>query len=191
MSKNSIKVKEWRKRTKKHIIEAMGGKCQICSYNKCDGALDLHHIDPSQKDFAFGKIRSTPKSWATIVIELRKCILLCCRCHRELHDGVVMLPDKFATFNIEYTEYKELKQFDKCSICGKNKPINYHFCSLICAGKAHRQVDWDNVDLFTLLKTKSKSQIAEKLGISEAAVRKRFKKLTEKVGFEPTFNATS
>ena len=27
-------------------------------------------------------------SWARIVRELDKCVLLCCRCHREVHDGM-------------------------------------------------------------------------------------------------------
>ena len=39
---------------KRLAIEYKGGKCICCGYDKYDGALDFHHIDPSQKDFNLG-----------------------------------------------------------------------------------------------------------------------------------------
>lgn len=30
----------------------MGGKCQICGYNRSFQALDLHHLNPSEKEFS-------------------------------------------------------------------------------------------------------------------------------------------
>ena len=82
---SSEKVKKWRHETKKRIIESMGGKCQICGYNKCDSALDLHHINPEEKEISLASIRANPKSWSLIVAELRKCVLICANCHREEH----------------------------------------------------------------------------------------------------------
>lgn len=43
-----------REKLKKDAIEYKGGKCQICGYDKCDSALEFHHLDPSQKDFGIG-----------------------------------------------------------------------------------------------------------------------------------------
>lgn len=31
-------------------IEYMGGKCVRCGYDKCQAALEFHHLDPSKKD---------------------------------------------------------------------------------------------------------------------------------------------
>jgi len=96
MSKSSRAVIEWRKRTKARIVDSMGGKCAICGYKKHHEVLELHHMDPSKKKFSFGSIRANPKSWSTIVEELRKCVLLCSNCHKEVEAGYV---------NIEHKEY--------------------------------------------------------------------------------------
>jgi hypothetical protein len=47
--------------------------------------MDFHHIDPREKDFS---ISDRMTSFEAIRAELGKCILLCCRCHREVHDGL-------------------------------------------------------------------------------------------------------
>lgn len=101
MSKQSEKVIRWRANTKRKVISSMGGCCQICKYNKCDSALDLHHIDPSAKELSFNRIRANPVSSDKIKNELKKCILLCCRCHREVHAGIVSLPETYQTFDEE------------------------------------------------------------------------------------------
>ena len=36
------------------IKQQRGGKCEKCGYDKYLGALDFHHLDPSQKDFTIG-----------------------------------------------------------------------------------------------------------------------------------------
>ena len=109
MPRNNVKnVQNWRRRSKERIVAAMGGCCQICGYRKCTSALALHHIDPSQKDFSFGRMRAHPKAWIKIVVELRKCVLLCHNCHSELHDGVVELPKKFSSFDERFVDYKNM-----------------------------------------------------------------------------------
>lgn len=47
-------------------------------------AFDFHHLDPMEKDFS---ISDRMTSFEAIVRELAKCVLLCARCHREVHDG--------------------------------------------------------------------------------------------------------
>lgn len=40
-----------RKLMKEKCVEYMGGKCKICGYNKCNSALEFHHLDPNNKEF--------------------------------------------------------------------------------------------------------------------------------------------
>ena len=83
MSKSSEAVKQWRKNTKLKLITCMGNKCQICNYNKSTNALEFHHLDPNEKDFGISSILT--KSFASLVEESDKCILLCSNCHAEEH----------------------------------------------------------------------------------------------------------
>lgn len=71
------------RKIKLQAIEYKGGKCIDCGYNKCIAALEFHHLDPSTKDLSMNwRLRSFEK----IKFELDKCVLLCCRCHRERHN---------------------------------------------------------------------------------------------------------
>lgn len=68
---------------KERAIQHLGGKCQICGYDKCPAAFDFHHLDPDEKDFAISEVMD----WERLVVELDKCVLLCANCHREVHAG--------------------------------------------------------------------------------------------------------
>lgn len=70
-------IKQW-------ALEYHGNKCSICGYNKCDDALEFHHKNPQEKDFALSD-RNLILDWTEIKKELDKCILVCANCHRELH----------------------------------------------------------------------------------------------------------
>ena len=134
------RVKQWRQNTKIKMVEAMGGQCQCCGYDKCIRALAFHHIDPSEKDIGFGEIRSNPKSWNKIVEELRKCILVCHNCHSEIHAGIRDLPDNFSKFNEEYSIAGRVLDFDECPQCRKQKPVNRKYCSHKCSQTNRRKV---------------------------------------------------
>lgn len=185
MSRRSENVKRWRRATKDRIVKSMGGKCCVCGYNKCNSALALHHIDPSQKDFSFGAIRANIKSWMAIVAELKKCALVCNNCHSEIHDGVTFLPEDHATFNSEYEQYKELRAEKikkeklkfKCPVCNKVRLKENKTCSVECNLKLRAKRLWDSVNLEEEIKTKSVVAIAKELGCSDVAVHKRLKKL--------------
>ena len=181
---SSEKIKKWRHETKKRIIESMGGKCQICGYNKCNSALDLHHIKPEEKEISLGAIRANPKSWNTVIVELRKCVLICANCHREVHEGITEIPESISTFDEKYADYitvkKEMQKsnmLDRCPVCNKEKSITQKTCSNKCAGTLRNTVDWDNVDLKTLLEKYSREEIGRQLNVTGAAVTKRAKKL--------------
>jgi hypothetical protein len=65
-----------------------GGRCENCSYQfdyENSFAFDLHHLDPSKKDFQFNQIGT--RRWDRITEELDKCSLLCAICHRRAHNA--------------------------------------------------------------------------------------------------------
>lgn len=86
---NSCAVNKRKMRVKKKALDYKGGKCAICDYDKCIEALEFHHKDPSKKEFSLSGCHCL--SWERVVKELNKCILLCCRCHREFHSGLIDL----------------------------------------------------------------------------------------------------
>lgn len=69
-------------RIKQRMINYKGGKCSICNYSKCMGALEFHHLEPTKKEFDFGGAHC--RKWSSLQEELDKCILVCSNCHREL-----------------------------------------------------------------------------------------------------------
>jgi hypothetical protein len=55
-------------------------KCARCPEND-PVCLDLHHLDPAEKDFTPSSASSFPK----FLEEAKKCIILCANCHRKEH----------------------------------------------------------------------------------------------------------
>lgn len=69
----------------------LGGGCKICGYNRCLQALDFHHLDGKNKDSSVSKLAISGGSYLKAKKEAEKCVLLCCRCHREVHYGVATI----------------------------------------------------------------------------------------------------
>lgn len=179
MSKRSEAVKRWRNKTKERMTESMGGECVCCGYKVCQRSLDFHHLDPSEKELSFGKMRAEPHAWSKIVEELRKCVLVCSNCHGEIHEGLIEVPKDAARFNEEFAEYstKSVEEIEPCPICGEDKPKRKITCSRVCAARKTGKVNWSQIDLEEKLKTQSISRIAEELDVSWNAVKKRMKKV--------------
>ncbi len=77
------KLKRIRGRNKKAlVVQSMGGKCQKCGYAKNLAALDFHHKEKN-KEFLLSK--NNP-SLERMILESKKCQLLCANCHREAHN---------------------------------------------------------------------------------------------------------
>lgn len=95
---------------KRKFVEYFGGKCQLCGYDKCIGALEFHHVNPDEKEFSLAQNRINFSNWDKCVEEAKKCMLICNRCHRELHhlDTEMLVEswgnDKFYKYNIELEE---------------------------------------------------------------------------------------
>ncbi len=62
----------------------LGGKCSICGYKKCSAALDFHHNKGKKEAHVSFLIKNDSKQKA--LKEIKKCILLCANCHREVHN---------------------------------------------------------------------------------------------------------
>jgi predicted HNH restriction endonuclease len=71
-----------KRKLKRELIEMLGGKCSKCGYNKCEAALDFHHEGNKEESIT---ILLKNDSKQRILKEIKKCILLCANCHRELH----------------------------------------------------------------------------------------------------------
>ena len=66
------------------LIAYKGGKCERCGYNKCNRALEFHHIDPGVKDFGISD--QINRNIDDLKAEADKCILVCSNCHAEIHE---------------------------------------------------------------------------------------------------------
>lgn len=73
-----------RRKQRTQLKEKFGGKCSICSYDRCLNALDFHHLDPNIKEDRVSYIFQT-RGMALALKEASKCILVCRNCHAEIH----------------------------------------------------------------------------------------------------------
>jgi 5-methylcytosine-specific restriction endonuclease McrA len=84
-AKSVISVQKRREKIKIMSVDYKGGCCEKCGYDKYIGALEFHHLNPSEKDFTIAK-GGHCSSWEKVKKELDKCILVCANCHREIHE---------------------------------------------------------------------------------------------------------
>jgi transposase len=85
------RVNQRRRVIKRKLVAEAGGKCVICGYDRCQRALEFHHLDPKTKEFHLGYTGVT-RSLARARAEARKCMLLCSNCHAEVEAGITAVP---------------------------------------------------------------------------------------------------
>lgn len=171
--------KIWRKKAKGYLAAAFGGACTICGYDKTIAALDYHHVEPTEKEVLLSVACSNGSSWEKIVQEARKCTIVCCRCHREIHAGVTELPENCVRFNEDYADIIKLrtKEFDQCPVCGEEKNKRQKFCSTTCSQQTQKKFDVSKEELEVLVKDHTYRHIGEMFGVSDNAIKKRCKSL--------------
>lgn len=82
--KSNEKAKRHRADFKRKLVEYMGSKCIDCGLvSEFHAVYDVHHLDPSQKEFYMARAKSVP--WDSVKKELENCVLLCAVCHRIRH----------------------------------------------------------------------------------------------------------
>lgn len=82
------------KRAKQKMLREykMSCSCKTCGYSKkthtrfSTWALDFHHHRKNKK-FNVGNMIRDGYSWKSILKEISKCVVICCRCHVEIHDS--------------------------------------------------------------------------------------------------------
>lgn len=169
-------VKNSRARLKSRAVYVLGGKCQICGYDKCQQALEFHHINPLEKEFTIQE--NCNRSWDTIKNEIQKCALLCANCHREVHANIIEVP-LITPFDNERAEeisklIDDLKshKFYYCKQCGVEVSKGNDTCPT-CAALSKRKVDRPSrEELKDLIRNQSFVSIARLYGVTDNAVRK-------------------
>jgi Mor family transcriptional regulator len=109
------KILIWAKKLK--AVNIMGGKCEICGELKLWN-LCFHHKNKEDKEEDINYLRSSKVRFSELMVELKKCQLVCQNCHREIHklqDNI----NKRQRLNKKLC--LEFKQTNNCEICGYNK----------------------------------------------------------------------
>jgi uncharacterized CHY-type Zn-finger protein len=169
MKRNSEYQLRFKRRKKEEAIAVFGGKCQLCGYDKCMGALDFHHLDPAKKKINLG-LAIIQWSWEKVKPELDKCILLCANCHRELHYKSV---PNHNLINLVRPWIKII-----CPVCKKKidtKDNNQIYCSNVCRGLSERKTEHpskEDLKKLILDDTVSWVKMGKMFGVSDNAVRK-------------------
>jgi len=88
----SESVARHRRKLKEIIVAEAGGSCAICGYSRYVGALEFHHLNPSDKRLTLSW-NGVTLSLDTLRAEARKCLLVCSNCHAEIEGGVTKVPD--------------------------------------------------------------------------------------------------
>lgn len=181
MSK-SQNIIAFRQRRKMNLIKVAGGKCAICGYDHCVTALEFHHIDPAQKSYGVavnGNCHDLEKDLA----EIKKCILVCANCHREIHEGLYSEVELWDKQNYSEEIAEQLRQEKHnlqtkthyfCSSCGVEITCDSStgMCAP-CAAKSRRVATRPSRDeLKFLIRTCTFTDIGRKYGVTDNAIRK-------------------
>ena len=170
-------VKNSRVRLKERAVYVLGEKCQCCGYNKCMAALEFHHLNPEEKDFSISRIAN--RKWSEVRQELRKCILVCANCHREIHQNLIDNEKLCSSFNEE--KAKEIDQIIKtekegkifyCEKCGKEISKWSTLCRQCKLESLNRKEKPEREVLKKLIRTVPFVKIGEMYGVSDNAIRK-------------------
>lgn len=181
-SKNVI---DYRVRRKFNLIQVCGAKCNLCGYDKLQDALDFHHINPDEKEYSIsqnGRCHDIKKD----LNEVKKCILVCANCHREIHAGMhaeeellekKIYDEKKAQQLINAKEYLMTKTIYHCKKCGKE--LSNKNKSMLCE-KCYKESISQHIpsknELKELLKQFNFCEIGRKYGVSDNTIRKWCKK---------------
>lgn len=155
-----------RKRT---LVEIAGGKCILCGYDKCLRALTFHHRNPQDKKFELNVSEIKSKNWDLVLLELKKCELLCVRCHCEIHDKEF---EHYIDIPIGTVPGCGQKEFP-CQKCGK---IRFYRTKSICDECSKKNLRKTERPQYDVLKTQIENlgykATGRFYGVSDNAIRK-------------------
>lgn len=70
------------------VTDKLGGKCVECGYNEFPDLFEFHHLRRSKKNRNVSKL-IRESSWAKVILEIRRCLLVCPNCHKAIHMGLI------------------------------------------------------------------------------------------------------
>lgn len=173
---------EYRKRRKNNLIKVCGSKCAICGYDTIQDALEFHHLNPLEKEFGIAE-NGNCHDLELDLKEIKKCILVCSNCHREIHAGLYSLEEleqkkffdnDFANFLREEKMQNNIKKEYFCKECGLKlyEKTKTGLCAT-CYAKSMRVVNRPTrEELKNLIRNKPFVQIAEMFHVTDNAIRK-------------------
>jgi hypothetical protein len=76
---------KWRNKVRLWYINCKNDtECCVCGENR-SSVLEFHHVHPENKTFCIYEGIKKGISIRRLEIEVKKCIVLCCKCHRLYH----------------------------------------------------------------------------------------------------------
>lgn len=179
---SSIATSEYRRRRKQNLLNICGNKCAICGYSKCNAALEFHHLKAEEKLYSIAK-NGTCHDLETDIEEIKKCILVCSNCHREIHNNEYSLEElqELQFFDANIIEQLRQEKIDlftqKKYFCKKcNKEITRYSKTGLCekcANIASRKVERPTrEELKKLIRTKPFTEIGKIFCVSDNTIRK-------------------
>lgn len=178
---SSKATSDFRRNRKANLIKVCGNRCNLCGYDKAISGLEFHHIDPETKSYGLASM-GTCHQLEIDLNEIKKCILVCANCHREIHEGLytkeelllkrIYLND-IAEQLIEERNNLQKKTIYYCKDCGKEISRGAIRCEA-CNRKIKRVVQDrpSREELKQLIRTTPFVKIGEKFGVSDNSIRK-------------------
>ena len=112
-------MREKRRFIKTAAVKYLGGECIVCGYSKRVSAMDFHHRDSQEKEDSLAAMIAKHPPWDVLQKELDKCDLMCCRCHRELHN-----PEDDDGYQFDHSDLlsgirvRRGQRANSCRVCG-------------------------------------------------------------------------
>lgn len=169
-------VKNSRHNLKRRLLYSMGNKCCLCGYKKCTSALEFHHKNPEEKDFTLSANANI--AFIKAIEEVKKCILVCANCHREIHENLISVEEiecydesKAQEMQQEIDDIKT-KTIHYCQSCGKIISYGATRCPE-CAKVAKRHCERpEREELKKLIRSYPFTTLASNFGVTDNAIRK-------------------
>ena len=178
---SSKATSDFRRRRKQNLISVSGGQCRLCGYNKSNSALEFHHINAKTKVYGIS-VSGACHDLEQDLNEIKKCILVCANCHREIHDGLypIHILEEKQFYDEEIANelrIEKQKLFEKalyfCSNCGKELyEKNISGLCRECYKQNLRANRPTREELKQLIRTLPFTKIGKHFGISDNGIRK-------------------
>ena len=162
---SSKHVMRAQRRKKQKAVDYFGGKCKICGYSKCIDALEFHHLRDKKEAPSYVIMRW---AWSRALEELKKCIMVCANCHREIHAKPLNARLQRNATRIFYERDCEL-----CNESFRTDQEKQRFCGKECTDLVQRKCNRPaKKELKKLIDAHSWVKLGRMFGVSDNAVRK-------------------